>query len=103
MTVRPDTARLERIVGVVLRLGVAASTVFLAAGLVMSFLDGAAGAARFLLNTGVIVLLATPVARVVVSMVEYAFERDWIFVGLTLTVLLELLAGGVAAIYGRKL
>jgi uncharacterized membrane protein len=103
MTFRPDPARLERIVGVVLRLGVAASTVCLAVGLVLSFLDGTAGAARFLLHTGVIVLLATPVARVVVSMAEYALQRDWVFVGLTVTVLLELLASGVAAIYGRKL
>jgi uncharacterized membrane protein len=103
MTFRPDPARLERIVGVVLRLGVAASTVCLAVGLVLSFLDGTAGAAGFLLNTGVIVLLATPVARVVVSMAEYALQRDWVFVGLTVTVLLELLASGVAAIYGRKL
>ena len=103
MTVRQDPARLERIVGVVLQLGVMASTVCLAVGLVMSFLDGGAGVARFLLNTGVIVLLATPVARVVVSMGEYALQRDWVFVGLTLTVLLELLASGVAAMYGRRL
>ncbi len=103
MTVRQDPARLERIVGVVLQLGVMASTVCLAVGLVMSFLDGRAGVARFLLNSGVIVLLATPVARVVVSMGEYALQRDWVFVGLTLTVLLELLASGVAAMYGRRL
>ena len=103
MTFRPDPARLERIVGVVLRLGVAASTVCLAVGLVLSFLDGTAGAARFLLNTGVIVLLATPVARVAVSMAEYALQRDWIFAGLTLTVLLELLASLLPSIYPRKL
>jgi uncharacterized membrane protein len=103
MTVRPDPARLERIVGVVLQLGVAASTACLAVGLVMSFLRGGTGVARVLLNTGVIVLLATPVARVVVSMGEYALQRDWVFVGLTLTVLLELLASGLAAMYGRRL
>jgi uncharacterized membrane protein len=103
MTFHPDPGRLERIVGVVLRLGVTASTLCLAAGLVTSFLDGAAGLARFLLHAGIIMLLATPVARVVVSLGEYALQRDWIFVGLTLTVLLELLASAAAAMYGRKL
>jgi uncharacterized membrane protein len=102
MTFRQDP-RLERTVGVVLRLGVTASIMCLAVGLTLSFVGGRTGAANVLLQTGVIVLLATPVARVVVSMGEYALERDWIFVGLTLTVLLELLASGVAAMYGRKL
>jgi uncharacterized membrane protein len=102
MTFRQDP-RLERTVGVVLRLGVTASIMCLAVGLTLSFVGGRAGAANVLLQTGVIVLLATPVARVVVSMGEYALERDWIFVGLTLTVLLELLASGVAAMSGRKL
>jgi uncharacterized membrane protein len=103
MTFRPDPARIERIVGVVLRLGVTASSVCLAGGLALSFFESAAAIAVFLLHAGVIVLLATPVARVAVSMGEYALQRDWVFVGLTLTVLLELLASGVAAIYGRKL
>jgi uncharacterized membrane protein len=103
MTVRTDPARLERIVGAVLRVGVTASSLCLAGGLVLSFLDGGGGVSRVLLHTGVIMLLATPVARVVVSLGEYTLQRDWIFAGLTLTVLLELLASAVAAMYGRKL
>ena len=86
-----------------LRLGVTGSSVCLAAGLALSFFDGGAGAARALLHTGIIVLLATPVARVFVSMSEYALQRDWVFAGLTLTVLLELLVSAAAAMYGRRL
>ena len=81
--------RLERIIGFVLRAGVTTSSGCLAAGLVLS-LAGRGDAAGVLLQAGVIILLATPVARVVVSIVEYANERDWTFVALTATVLLVL-------------
>ena len=56
-----------------------------------------------LLNAGIIVLLATPVSRVVVSTVEYAVARDWAFATLTFVVLLELIASAVAAlVFNRK-
>jgi uncharacterized membrane protein len=54
--------------------------------------------AQLLLTTGLIILLATPPARVVVSVIEYIRERDWTFVVLTVIVLLAL-AGSVAAAY----
>jgi uncharacterized membrane protein len=95
--------RLERIIGVLLRVGVSASSLCLAVGLALSFVDAGVPASRILLQTGVVVLLATPVARVVVSIVEYGLQRDWVFVALTLTVLVELLASAVAAMYGRRL
>jgi uncharacterized membrane protein len=41
--------------------------------------------------------MATPVGRVVVSIVEYVVERDWWFVVLTSIVMLEVLAGVVTA------
>jgi uncharacterized membrane protein len=44
--------------------------------------------------------MATPVARVVVSLGEYIRERDWLFVALTTIVLLTL-AGSVAAAFWR--
>jgi uncharacterized membrane protein len=97
-----QSARLEQVVGFVLRAGVTISAACLALGLVLLFF-GADMPARALLHIGVVVLLATPIARVVVSVVEYAVERDWVFVGLTLTVLVELIASGIAAMYGRKL
>jgi uncharacterized membrane protein len=95
--------RLELIIGVVLRVGVTASSICLAAGLVLALAGVAPVPAALLLTIGVVVLLMTPVARVIVSVVEYARERDWVFMTLTLVVLLELLGSLVAARYGSKL
>jgi uncharacterized membrane protein len=89
--------RLERTIGMVLRGGVTTSSICLAAGLVLT-IGGFARAANLLLHSGVIVLLATPVARVLASIVEYVRERDWRFVALTAIVLVELMASAVAAL-----
>ena len=89
---------LERIMGRVLGVGVAASTVCLTAGLLMTFAFGNTRVAGALLSVGIVVLLATPVARVAVSSVGYARRRDWLFVTLTLIVLGELLASVIAAL-----
>ncbi len=43
--------------------------------------------------------MATPVTRVVVSVGQYAVDRDWLFASLTLTVLVVLLASLVAAVH----
>jgi uncharacterized membrane protein len=92
------SGRLERTIGVILRVGVTTSSVCLAIGLVLEIAGGPAAIAGVLLRIGIVVLLATPVARVVVSLVEYANERDWAFVALTGIVLLELMASAVAAL-----
>ena len=95
--------RLERIISIVLRVGVITSSVCLGAGLALSLM-GAGPVTQLLLNVGVIVLLATPVARVLVSMTEYAASRDWSFVALTAIVLVELAASAVAArLFNRRL
>ena len=93
-------SRLEETIGVVLRAGVMASSVALAAGLLLQFMN--APGAQWLLHAGVVALLATPVARVVVSIAEYVRERDWTFVTLTAIVLAELLASAVAALVFNK-
>jgi len=36
---------------------------------------------------GLLMLIATPVARVVFSLVAFAMERDWVYVGITAVVL----------------
>ena len=90
--------KLERAIGIVLRAGVTASSVCLAAGLLLSLFTGGGAVAGLLLNTGIIVLLATPVARVIVSTVQYVSERDWAFATLTFIVLMELVASAVAAL-----
>ena len=92
--------RLERAIGLVLRVGVTVSSVALAAGLILTFLD--APGAQWLLHIGILTLLATPVARVLVSIAEYAGDRDWTFVALTAIVLAELLASAVAALVFSK-
>ena len=97
------TARLEHAVGRVLRVGVTTSSVFLALGLGLSLFVPAAAAGSVLLRAGLVILMATPVGRVAVSVGEYARQRDWQFVLLTSIVLIELLASVVAAMYGWKL
>ena len=89
---------LERIIGIVLRAGVMVSTTCLAVGLLLSLATSGHAMAALLLNVGIVVLLATPLARVVVSTVQYIGEGDWLFATLTLVVLLELVASAVAAL-----
>jgi uncharacterized membrane protein len=100
---RTPAGRMGRLLGAVLRGGVTVSTICLAAGLVLSAAGSLTAAAAFLLTAGLLVLFATPVARVVVSMLEYAAERDWLFVTLTAIVLLEIGVGVLAAFYGTRL
>jgi len=96
--------RLERAVGVVLRVGVIVSSLNLAVGLVLSLAGAAPAVTGALLQVGIIVLLCTPVARVMVSTVEYVTDRDWPFASLTTIVLLELLASAVAALaFNRRI
>jgi uncharacterized membrane protein len=102
MTAESDAYRLERTIGIVLRVGVTTSSICLAVGLVVA-LAGGARAADLLLRAGVIILLVTPVARVLISIVEYVREQDWVFVALTAIVLVELMASAVAAlVFNRR-
>jgi uncharacterized membrane protein len=56
--------------------------------------------ASVLLRTALGILLVTPAARVIVSMVGFARDRDWLFVVLTLIVLGELVGSVFAAFVG---
>jgi uncharacterized membrane protein len=95
--------KLERTIGVVLRTGVMVSSACLALGLIVALAAGQSELSRILLHTGLIVLFATPVARVVVSIVQYVGEHDWTFAALTTIVLIELLASAVAAlVFNRR-
>jgi len=96
--------QIEDRVGAILRLGVRASSVCLAVGLLLSILTGYDSASVWLMTAGLMMLMATPVARVAVSVVGYAAGRDWTFFILTSIVLLELGAGIVAAlVFHRRL
>jgi uncharacterized membrane protein len=102
--VAPPAARLERSIGFVLRAGVLASSACLTVGLALALVTGEQGAALVLLHAGVILLLVTPVARVVVSIFQFASARDWTFMALTVVVLVELMASAVAALlFNRRL
>ena len=94
-----STAHLEVIIGAVLRFGTIASSTLFAVGLVMTLTGYRSEFARLLLEAGLLILIATPAARVVVSVIEYIRERDWLFVVLTLVVLAALGGSLVAAYY----
>src|SRR5713226_883341 len=49
--------------------------------------DAKALGGRGLIQLGVLVLIATPIARVVFSVVALSRQRNWLYVGLTLVVL----------------
>src|SRR5262249_38563391 len=93
-------AQLEILIGRVLRFGVLTSTVRLVIGLALALLNP--GASALLLQIGILLLIATPAARVVLSVVEYAIAGDRRFVILTSLVLLELIAGAIAALVFHK-
>ena len=95
--------RLELLIANLLRAGVisAAATVF-AGGVwyvastaieppYRSFVPASLIAGRpapeMLIAAGLLLLVATPVARVVFALVGFALERDWLYVGLTAVVL----------------
>jgi uncharacterized membrane protein len=98
MNIGRDASRLEEQIGAVLRLGTIASSALFAVGLVMTLAGYGNGIARAVLALALMILLGTPVARVIVSVVEYVRERDWPFVAVTMIVLLAL-AASVAAAY----
>jgi uncharacterized membrane protein len=49
------------------------------------------GSGRAIIQLGLLLLIATPIARVVFSAVAFALERDYLYVGITLVVLAVLL------------
>jgi uncharacterized membrane protein len=124
----PSDERVEQVVGNLLRIGVLASAaVVLAGGLLFLMHEGRSPAADFhdfraepaelrspvgifretaqlhstgLIMLGLLLLIATPVARVVFSVVAFALQRDYLYVFFTLFVLAVLLYsvlnGGIA-------
>jgi uncharacterized membrane protein len=70
--------------------GLSLSAALLVCGLIMYFAAPSTPATSWLLNAGLVILMATPLLRVIVSMFEYAKIDDWVFVATTLVVLVEL-------------
>lgn len=93
----PRLERLEVTLGRILLAGVLVASACLAVGLIMWMAGGYPIAANRVLAAGLIVLMATPILRVVVSLVEYLRMRDWLFAATTIVVLAVLMSAvGVA-------
>jgi uncharacterized membrane protein len=91
--VSPDSSSLDRLeahLGRLLVTGVIVSAALLAIGLGLWLANPQSGIAFWLLNAGLVVLMATPMMRVVVSFAEYVNMRQWFFAGVTIVVLVEL-------------
>lgn len=96
--------RLERSIAAVLRAGVLISSLCLAVGLVVTLVGAGGSLPALLLRAGILVLICTPAARVLISTAEYVAEGDWRFATLTTIVLLELIASAVAGlVFNRRL
>ncbi len=91
MTTQSDAlARLEYHVGKLFVVGVTISAAALAIGLGLFLVTPDSPATSQLLNAGLLVLMATPMLRVLLSVVEYVRMGDWFFAVTTLVVVAEL-------------
>jgi uncharacterized membrane protein len=96
---KDDLSTLERLLGRVFRVGTIVSGSMLAVGLVLSFVRPSSPVTAFLLGGGVIVLLVTPVARVLTSFLDYLWMRDWWFALWTGIVLALLASSFITALH----
>jgi hypothetical protein len=83
-------SRLEVRLGHLLHAGILTAATCLAAGLALWMSGAWPAVASGLLAAGLVILMATPMLRVVVSLVAYARMRDWFFVVTTLIVFVVL-------------
>jgi uncharacterized membrane protein len=98
MTNAASSGRLERTLSRILKAGALTSTGLLAVGLLLELAGIDPALAAALTRAGLMVLMATPVARVVASVAEYAAERDWLFFALTGSVLVILVGSLLVAV-----
>ncbi len=84
------TARLEGRLGQLFVAGLTLSASALACGLALFLTVPDSSLARTLLSAGLMILMATPLMRVLFSVIEYARIRDWFFVVVTAVVLVQL-------------
>ena len=82
----PGESGLETRLEAVLKGALLASTLCLAAGLGLWLFRGGSEADAALLRTGLLLLMSTPVLRVVISAAEAIRVRDWFHLGTIATV-----------------
>ncbi len=80
-------SRLETHLGRLLLAGVLSASVCLGVGLAMWMIAGPSTLATAIMTAGLMILMATPILRVIVSLVEWIRMRDWFFVVTTIVVL----------------
>jgi uncharacterized membrane protein len=84
--------QMEERIGRLLSVGTAISSGLLAVGLILSIAGGPPALAASLLTAGLMVLIATPIGRVIASAVGFMLQRDWQMVVMTALVLASLFA-----------
>jgi uncharacterized membrane protein len=94
--------RLEDLIEIALKVGLGVSTALLLAGLVLGWFHGTLFGldADAALRYGILLLMVTPVVRVIVVTVGLAVERDWLFTVVSLFVL-AVLASGISVAVRR--
>jgi uncharacterized protein (DUF983 family) len=94
----PGMARLEQRLGRLFILGLTLSAAALACGLALYLRAPDTPLAPRFLSVGLVVLMATPLLRVLFSVVEYVRMRDWLFVFVTVVVLVQLAVTMIVAL-----
>ena len=103
MTTQSDAlTRLEYHVGRLFVAGVTISAAALTIGLALFLVAPDAPATSQFLNAGLLVLMATPMLRVLLSVVEYVRMGDWLFAATTLAVVAELSVAVASAMGWRR-
>lgn len=82
----------ERIVSI-LRLGVIIAAILMSGGLILGFIGAAY--ATSVMTVGLVVLLLTPIFRVVATFLAYVWAKDWVYVTVSAIVLFILALGAV--------
>ena len=110
---KAEMAQIELVIGKILRIGVAVSATLLIIGMLLAIIHGGTGYSEYQFPTtfteifsgiatfkagavimfGLFCLILTPVLRVVVSIYAFAKEGDYLYVWITVIVLVILIIG----------
>lgn len=94
--------RLEVRLGRLLTVGSTVSTGLLAVGVGAWLVARDAAIVGPVVNVGLLILMATPIARVVASVAGFAWQREWRYVAMTAAVLATLAASVLVALHGGR-
>jgi uncharacterized membrane protein len=88
---------IERRLGRLLTVGTRVSTASLGLGLALAIAWPRHRVSLLLLSVGIVTLMATPIARVALCVLEFARQRDWWFTFYTLVVFVLLVGSVIVA------